>query len=186
MRDYYNILGINNNASEKEVKDAYKKMVIKYHPDKNKAPEALNKFKEVTNAYEILSDKNKRLKYDISLKHGDEFHYQFRNPYEIFDEFIQIVDIINDTLFMVDDMFQNKFVEITIIQPNMFPQFKPISRMKPRSRPIPKPKPSIVYHPQILKKNDRWITERNHYGEVNRLNDNELEKLVRLNYIRNQ
>lgn len=63
-KDYYNILGIARNASEDEIKKAYRKLALKYHPDKNKTPEAEEKFKLIAEAYEILSDKSKRDIYD--------------------------------------------------------------------------------------------------------------------------
>ena len=59
-RDYYAILGIGRQASDDEIKKAYRKMAVKWHPDKNKAPEAEEKFKDVAMAYEVLKDKKKR------------------------------------------------------------------------------------------------------------------------------
>jgi len=63
-RDYYDILGTSKDASAAEVKSAYKKMALRWHPDKNKSKEAEEKFKEVNEAYEILADKEKRAAYD--------------------------------------------------------------------------------------------------------------------------
>lgn len=64
-KDYYNILGVGRDASQEEIKRAYRKLAIKYHPDKNKGDkEAENKFKEATEAYEVLSDSQKRQVYD--------------------------------------------------------------------------------------------------------------------------
>ena len=68
-KDYYKILGIPRNASEDDIKKAYRKLALKYHPDKNKAPGAEEKFKEVAEAYEVLSDKRKR---DIFDQCGEE------------------------------------------------------------------------------------------------------------------
>jgi len=59
-RDFYKILGISRGASDDEIKKAYRKMAVKWHPDKNKTPEAEEKFKEVAMAYEVLKDKQKR------------------------------------------------------------------------------------------------------------------------------
>lgn len=63
-RDYYEVLGINKNASKDEIKSAYRKMAKKYHPDINKAPDATEKFQEVQEAYDVLSDDNKKAQYD--------------------------------------------------------------------------------------------------------------------------
>lgn len=63
--DYYKLLGVDRNASEDEIKKAYKKMALKWHPDRNAgSEEASKKFKEISEAFEVLSDKNKRAIYD--------------------------------------------------------------------------------------------------------------------------
>jgi len=63
-KDYYSILGVDKNASEDEIKSAYRRLAKKYHPDLNKTEEAANKFKEINEAYEVLGDPNKRANYD--------------------------------------------------------------------------------------------------------------------------
>ena len=63
-RDYYEVLGVSKNASDDEIKSAFRKLAKKYHPDINKDPDAPEKFKEAQEAYAVLSDANKRSQYD--------------------------------------------------------------------------------------------------------------------------
>ncbi len=63
-RDYYEVLGVNKNSSEEEIKKAYRKLARQYHPDVNKEPDAETKFKEVKEAYDTLSDSQKKARYD--------------------------------------------------------------------------------------------------------------------------
>lgn len=63
-KDYYEILGVSRDADSSAIKSAYRKLARKYHPDVNKTKEAEEKFKDINEAYEVLSDKNKRQRYD--------------------------------------------------------------------------------------------------------------------------
>lgn len=63
-RDYYEVLGVSRNASKEDIKRAYRKLALKYHPDRNKSPDAAEKFKEISEAYAVLSDNEKRMQYD--------------------------------------------------------------------------------------------------------------------------
>ena len=64
-RDFYEILGVNKSSSQEEIKKAYRKVAIKYHPDKNPDDKAAEeKFKEAAEAYEVLSNPEKKQKYD--------------------------------------------------------------------------------------------------------------------------
>jgi DnaJ-class molecular chaperone len=63
-RDYYDILGVSKNASKDEIRKAYRKQALEWHPDRNKSPEAEKKFKEINEAYEVLSDSEKKSAYD--------------------------------------------------------------------------------------------------------------------------
>jgi len=63
-RDFYEVLGVSKTASADEIKKAYRKLALQFHPDRNKEAGAAEKFKEVTEAYEVLSDASKKQKYD--------------------------------------------------------------------------------------------------------------------------
>jgi molecular chaperone DnaJ len=63
-RDYYEILGVKKEATKAEIKSSYRKMALKFHPDKNKAKDAEEKFKEINEAYQVLSDSTKKGQYD--------------------------------------------------------------------------------------------------------------------------
>jgi molecular chaperone DnaJ len=63
-KDYYDVLGVSKEAGEKDLKTAYRKLAMKYHPDKSDAPDAEDRFKEISEAYAVLSDPDKRRQYD--------------------------------------------------------------------------------------------------------------------------
>ena len=63
-RDYYEVLGVDRGASQQEIKKSYRKLAMQYHPDHNDAPDAEEKFKELSEAYGVLSDAEKRSRYD--------------------------------------------------------------------------------------------------------------------------
>lgn len=70
--DYYDLLGLKKGASDSEIKAAYRKQALKWHPDRNKSPDSAVKFKEINRAYEVLSDSQKRQMYDQYGKEGVE------------------------------------------------------------------------------------------------------------------
>lgn len=74
-RDYYEVLGVPRTASVDEIKDVYRKLAMQYHPDRNKAPEAEEKFKEISEAYAVLSDAEKRRQYDTLGHAGFDQRY---------------------------------------------------------------------------------------------------------------
>jgi molecular chaperone DnaJ len=81
-KDYYNILGVNKNASEDEIKKMFKKLALKYHPDKNNGDKSFEeKFKEINEAYSILNDKIKKSKYDSTSKFGNNYSPYSNNNY---------------------------------------------------------------------------------------------------------
>lgn len=97
-RDYYEVLGVEKGASEAEIKKAYRKAAIRFHPDKNKEPDAEAKFKEASEAYEVLADAEKRAVYDryghAGLK-GSASPHQYASASDIFGSSI-FGDVLGD------------------------------------------------------------------------------------------
>ncbi len=90
-RDYYEVLGVQRNVSEEEVKRAYRKLAVKFHPDKNPDdPHAEEKFKEIGEAYDVLMDPDKREAYDrfghAAFAQGTAARGGFHDPFDIFRE----------------------------------------------------------------------------------------------------
>ncbi len=85
-KDYYKILGVSKNASPEEIKRAYRKLALKYHPDKNKGnKEAEAKFKEINEAYAVLSDPEKRKQYDTFGADGFQSRFSQEDIFRGFD-----------------------------------------------------------------------------------------------------
>ncbi|XP_021521927.1 dnaJ homolog subfamily B member 6 isoform X1 [Aotus nancymaae] len=126
MVDYYEVLGVQRHASPEDIKKAYRKLALKWHPDKNpeNKEEAERKFKQVAEAYEVLSDAKKRDIYDKYGKEGlnggggggihfdspFEFGFTFRNPDDVFREFFGGRDPFSFDFFEdpFDDFFGNR------------------------------------------------------------------------------
>jgi molecular chaperone DnaJ len=87
-RDYYEILGVPKNADKDQIKNSYRKLALQYHPDRNKAPEAEEKFKEISEAYAVLSDDAKRAQYDRFGHEGIQGRYSTEDIFRTanFDE----------------------------------------------------------------------------------------------------
>ncbi len=84
--DYYKVLGVNKNASDSEIKKAYRKLALKYHPDQTKGDkQAEAKFKQVSEAYAVLSDKEKRQQYDTFGSAGFQQRYSQEDIFKGFD-----------------------------------------------------------------------------------------------------
>ncbi|XP_064395120.1 dnaJ homolog subfamily A member 1-like [Halichondria panicea] len=122
----YDILGVDPSATDAQLKKAYRKMALKYHPDKNPGPENEEKFKEIAAAYEILSDEKKRKVYD---EHGEEGLKEgagdMHNPMDIFDMFFggsggrrrgekRTKDMVHPLRVSLDDLYNGKTSKLAV------------------------------------------------------------------------
>ncbi|XP_019059412.1 PREDICTED: LOW QUALITY PROTEIN: chaperone protein dnaJ A6, chloroplastic-like [Tarenaya hassleriana] len=91
--DYYSVLGVSKNSTKSEIKSAYRKLARNYHPDVNKDPGAEQKFKDISNAYEVLSDDEKRSLYDrygeAGVKGAGMGTGDFSNPFDLFESLFE-------------------------------------------------------------------------------------------------
>ncbi|HEY1294757.1 MAG TPA: molecular chaperone DnaJ [Chloroflexota bacterium] len=97
-RDYYEILGVARSASDDDIKKAYRRLALQYHPDRNQAPEATERFKEATEAYQVLSDSEKRSMYD---RYGHAAFERTGGP--------GTVDFSNFVGLSIEDLFESFF-----------------------------------------------------------------------------
>lgn len=102
QRDYYEVLGVSKTANDQELKKAYRKLAMQYHPDRNDSKDAEKLFKEASEAYDVLKDPNKRARYDqfghAGLHSGGYQEPNFQNI-NIEDIFSQFGDIFGDSFF---------------------------------------------------------------------------------------
>jgi molecular chaperone DnaJ len=107
--DYYEVLGVPRNASKEEIKQAYRRLALKYHPDRNKSPDAEEKFKLISEAYAVLSDDEKRKIYDMYGHAGLEGKYTkediFRHAKVDIDEILRDIGFGFD----IDRIFERFF-----------------------------------------------------------------------------
>ncbi len=107
-RDYYEVLGVGRNASPEEIKRAYRKVALKYHPDKNPGDKtAEEKFKEASNAYDVLSDPEKRKIYDIR-GHAGVHNAGFQGYTNFEDIFTNFGDVFGDFGDVFGDVFSRE------------------------------------------------------------------------------
>ena len=80
MTDYYNVLGVSENADIKDIKKVFRELSLKWHPDRNKDPEAITKIQLINEAYSILGDEDKRIQYDEERRNPHCFQQQTSFP----------------------------------------------------------------------------------------------------------
>ena len=113
-KDYYRILGVEKDASEDDIKKAYRKLALRFHPDKNKDEGAEEKFKEIAEAYEVLSDAGKRSAFDRGEEDGPRMTRASRtfhstDPFDLFQAFFGRRDPFGDAFGQ--DPFASMFQE---------------------------------------------------------------------------
>ena len=111
MLDHYKVLGVEQGASEEEIKKAYRRLALQLHPDKNKEEDAEEKFKELAEAYAVLGDKKRREEYDRRGSPGNSNKSSYRNsvdPFDIFRSFFNDKDPFDATF---GDPFLSSFFD---------------------------------------------------------------------------
>ncbi len=107
-KDYYEILGVSRDASKEEIKKAYRRLALKYHPDRNPSKEAEEKFKEISEAYAVLSDDEKRKLYDQYGHAGIDQQYSTEDLFRSID----FHDIFRGLGFDFEDLFSQFFGDL--------------------------------------------------------------------------
>ncbi len=114
QKDYYEVLGLDKNASQEEIKKAYRKLALEWHPDRNKSPEATEKFKQINEAFEVLSDPQKRQAYDqfghAGIGAGGPFSQSYRQgPFTYTYTSGDLNDLFENLGFSGEGGFSNPF-----------------------------------------------------------------------------
>lgn len=94
-RDYYEVLGVSKKDNEEDIRKAFRKKALEFHPDRNKSPDAESKFKEINEAYQVLSDANKRAQYNRYGHAGVSSNGGYDRPFDGFDVFGGFGDIFD-------------------------------------------------------------------------------------------
>eukprot|EP01129_Flabellula_baltica_P003328 TRINITY_DN13112_c0_g1_i1.p1 TRINITY_DN13112_c0_g1~~TRINITY_DN13112_c0_g1_i1.p1 ORF type:complete len:405 (+),score=122.71 TRINITY_DN13112_c0_g1_i1:43-1257(+) len=109
--EYYDRLGVETDATQRDITKAYRKLALKYHPDRNKSEGAEDIFKEISEAYEVLSDDQKRKNYDLYGKEGMSGPQGF-NPFDIFSQFFPGNDFYQETSNTTENVVDR--IEVTL------------------------------------------------------------------------
>ena len=118
MKDLYSILGISRSANDSEIKKSYKKLAFQYHPDKNNAPDAQDKFRDISEAYEILTNTERRRMYDNFGYEAVEGQNALPiNPLELFQslfnvDFTGLGEGMQSNIFVFSDLSSGPFLNI--------------------------------------------------------------------------
>jgi len=120
-KDYYNILNVNKESTEDDIKKSYKKLALQYHPDKNQGNEdACEKFKEISEAYSVLSNKDKKSQYDMMGSVDDDFG--MNDPFSVFNDiFKQHMSSFMNMRYDDDVNISNVFSNVSGFPESSFP-----------------------------------------------------------------
>ena len=117
-RDYYEILGVSKSASKDEIKKAYRKLALKYHPDKNKGDKASeDKFKEASEAYHVLSDDKRKTNYDqfgMRLSKGEAVKDLVILTSDLHSQIFLRIFLVMMYSVVVEDLEEDRLIEVMI------------------------------------------------------------------------
>ena len=110
MENYYKVLDLDNSAQLQDIKKAYKRLALKWHPDRNKSPEAEEMFKKIAEAYEILSDPDKKVYYEKNSK----YNFKFKSPSEVFKELFPTLDmnLLKNLSTLIEKLISHSNIDI--------------------------------------------------------------------------
>lgn len=173
MQDFYSVLGVNKNAPIEDIKKAYRTLALKWHPDKNKSPDAEANFRHISEAYQTLSDTQKRKRYDASLNKPRRQEFEEYHHYQEQFHFIDPMELFMSMFFMELGMIPGCISVQIIDLTSNFPPF-PHPHFIKQQKPQQKPQQKKIKHTY-----DPWITEIKEDGTIKKsLNDKEIDKLL--------
>lgn len=159
-KDLYKVLNVSKNASADDIKKSYKKLALKYHPDKNKSHDASDKFNEIREAYDILSDPVKRKMYDIEIASQNSLENRWRGSYT--ELVMKTFEDMNESLII--NMFGSVYP--------MYSNVIIIEEIESSDDMLSSSEEDGVF--------DMWETVVNEDGTVSRiLNEHDLERIVK-------
>ena len=204
--DYYKLLGISKNADQEEIKKAYKEQALKWHPDKNKDKDALNNFRNISEAYQILSDPIKREEYDNMITNKNKMNYRYqmskqsnsmskqsnsmskqsnsmRDPFEMYNEINEINEVFSviNNMFMMMDTINNlsNMHPMQILNRLNNMEIHIIDMRVPYQNTGPIIEEIYDEEPVPLPIKNKWITNENKYAKTVILNDKDLNKIIK-------